>query len=299
MLVASLVICPLYLYEKRACSQESTNSGIRLVSRVGWLRFSLLSVLGIMPPSILLAWGLDRSLAVNGSVLSLLIPIQMALLAGILLGERMTWVRWVSFWLAIAGVLVISDFDWHTLGIFRGKYLFGNSLIFIAGLGSSFYNTYAKNLLARYTPLQVVLYGYVLTLLFTTPLLVWLEPAGLTGFLTFGRSTWVAIGVLGLFSWGLGVTLFFRLLVKFEVTQLSVAIYLLPVFGVLISAVTLKEKITLPMVTGGLLVLIGTYLVTACERPPGASAPFAPVADRTLQDPDGSGPDAHGGKACR
>ncbi len=265
-LFASVVLYPFYRYEKRKFNHTSAGSGTRNSNRGDWLRFTLLSVFGILPPSILLAWGLDHSLAINASVLTLLIPIQMALLAGILLREKMTWVRWVSFLVAIVGVLIISDFDWKTVGIFKGRYLFGNFLIFIAGCGSSFFNTYAKKLLANYTPLQVVLYGYVLTLVFTAALMIWIEPEGLLSFWEFGWATWISLGVLSVFSWGLGVTLFFWLLQRFEVTQLSICIYLLPVFGVLISTVILKEKITLSMVTGGLLVLVGAYLVTSYEN---------------------------------
>ena len=265
-LFASVVLYPFYFYEKRKLNHKSVGSNTRRSGQSDWLRFTLLSIFGVLPPSILLAWGLDRSLAINGSVLSLLIPIQMALLAGILLREKMTWVRWVSFLVAIAGILIISDFDWKTVGIFKGKYLFGNFLIFIGGCGSSFYNTYAKKLLADYTPLQVVLYGYVLSLVFTAGLLVWIEPEGISSFLAFGRATWISIGVLSVLSWGLGVTLFIWMLTRFEVTQLSVSIYLLPVFGVLISTVVLREKITLPMITGGSLVLLGAYLVTSYEN---------------------------------
>jgi drug/metabolite transporter (DMT)-like permease len=264
-LVACVALYPFYSYEKRKLIPASVGAGTGKGKAGDWLRFSMLSILGIIPPSILLAWGLDRSLAINGAVLSLLIPVQMALLAGILLQEKMTWVRWISFVLAIGGILIISDFDWKTLGIFQGKYLLGNFLIFIGGCGSSFYNTYAKKLLANYTPVQVVLYGYVMTLLFTAALLVWLEPAGLSSFLGFGWATWVSIGVLAVFSWGLGVTLFFWLLVRFEVTQLSVSIYLLPVFGVLISTVTLRERFTLSMMTGSFMVLVAAYLVTSYE----------------------------------
>lgn len=260
-LLATLVLCPFYLYERQRLRRVSRSLRTSKSHR-GWLQFSLLSLLGILPPSVLLAWGLDRSLAVNGAVLSLLIPVQMALLATILFGERMNWVRWVSFAISIVGVLVISDFNWKTVGFFHGNYLFGNALIFVANLGSSYYNTYAKKLLTAYTPVQVAFYGYVLSLLFVGMLLLLFEPTGLSSFITFGWSTWVSIGLLGVFSWGLGVPLFFYLLDRFEVTQLSVSIYLLPVFAVLISSVTLKEKITIPMLVGGILVLLGTGLVT-------------------------------------
>jgi drug/metabolite transporter (DMT)-like permease len=53
---------------------------------------------------------------------------------------------------------------------------------------------------------------------------------------------------------------------KIDVTQASLSIYLLPVFGVLLSTVFLREKITAQLILGGLLVLTGTFLVTVYEE---------------------------------
>jgi len=44
------------------------------------------------------------------------------------------------------------------------------------------------------------------------------------------------------------------------------SIYLLPVFGVLLSTVVVREKITAQLVFGGLLVFAGTFLVTVYEE---------------------------------
>jgi drug/metabolite transporter (DMT)-like permease len=49
------------------------------------------------------------------------------------------------------------------------------------------------------------------------------------------------------------------------VSQASVSIYLLPLLGVLFSAVLLKERITPAMVVGGLLTLAGTVLMTSMD----------------------------------
>ena len=41
--------------------------------------------------------------------------------------EKMTAVRWASLVVALAGVLILSDFDWRHLGLASGKYAFGPS----------------------------------------------------------------------------------------------------------------------------------------------------------------------------
>ena len=52
---------------------------------------------------------------------------------------------------------------------------------------------------------------------------------------------------------------------RLDVSQASVSIYLLPLLGVLFSALLLKEKITPAMLAGGALTLAGTILITSAD----------------------------------
>ncbi len=61
------------------------------------------------------------------------------------------------------------------------------------------------------------------------------------------------------------MVLWMFLLKCLDVSQASVSIYLLPFLGILLSALTLNEKITSKMVAGGLATLAGTILITAVE----------------------------------
>ena len=61
------------------------------------------------------------------------------------------------------------------------------------------------------------------------------------------------------------MVLWMFLLKRLDVSQASVSIYLLPFLGVLISAVTLNERITPTMIVGGLVTLAGTILITSLE----------------------------------
>ena len=56
----------------------------------------------------------------------LTLPVSTAFLAFVFLGERMTAIRWISFSLAIVGVLLCSDIDFRSLNFGRG-YLYGNA----------------------------------------------------------------------------------------------------------------------------------------------------------------------------
>jgi drug/metabolite transporter (DMT)-like permease len=235
----------------------------------GWRtvgQFVLAGTVGVVAAQLGLTWGVEHSLASNASVLTLTIPVLTALIAALLLGERMTGLRWISFALAIAGVLMVSDIDWRSVEIFRGKYLFGNALIFTSCLGSAFYNTFSKKLLETFSPVEVLVYSFLAS---DTVLLVFMfiyEPPSMRAWTSLGLSVWLSLAIIAVFSLSLSMMLFFWVIQRIDVTQASLSIYLLPVFGVLISAITLQEKLTVQLVAGGLLVFVSTYLVTSYEE---------------------------------
>ena len=224
------------------------------------------ATLGIIPSQLGLTWGVQRSLASNASVLTLTIPVLTALMAVVLLGERMTLVRWLSFALAIGGVLMVSDIDWRSVEIFRGTYLLGNLLLFASCLGSAFYNTYSKKLLETFNPVELLVYTFLVADIELLILMLILEPPQPAHLLSLGLGVWSTLLTIALFSLSLSMLLFFWVIDKIDVTQASLSIYLLPVFGVLLSTVFVSEKITAQLVFGGLLVFTGTFLVTVYEE---------------------------------
>jgi len=233
---------------------------------VVWRDLFLASTLGIIPAQLGLTWGVEHSLASNASVLTLTIPVLTAMMAVFLLGERMTVVRWLSFALAISGVLMVSDIDWKAVSILRGTYLMGNLLILASCLGSAFYNTYTKKLLETFNPVELLVYSFLLTDLELGALMLVFEHPRIAAFASLGGGVWASLLTIAIFSLSISMLLYFWVIEKIDVTQASLSIYLLPVFGVLLSTVVVREKITSQLVLGGLLVFAGTFLVTVYEE---------------------------------
>jgi drug/metabolite transporter (DMT)-like permease len=77
---------------------------------------------------------------------------------------------------------------------------------------------------------------------------------------------WMSLVGIAVFSLSISMMLYFWVIQRIDVTQASLSIYLLPVFGVLFSAVLLHEKVTFPLVAGGALVFAATFLVTVYEE---------------------------------
>ncbi|HUJ20345.1 MAG TPA: DMT family transporter [Bryobacteraceae bacterium] len=227
---------------------------------------ALASTLGIIPAQLGLTWGVEHSLASNASVLTLTIPVLTAVMAVILLSERMTAVRWFSFALAICGVLMVSDIDWKSVELFRGTYLLGNLLIFASCLGSAFFNTYSKKLLETFNPIELLVYSFLVTDIELFAIMLIFERRPIAQFWSLGLSVWGSLLIIAIFSLSVSMLLYFWVIDKIDVTQASLSIYLLPVFGVLLSTVVVKERITAQLVFGGLLVFAGTFLVTVYEE---------------------------------
>jgi drug/metabolite transporter (DMT)-like permease len=262
-LISSVVLAPFLLRERRVAAK--THSRGSLSVGTAWRNFLLLAFLGLVPASVLLAWGTVLSTASNAALLYLTVPILTALLAIVIVGEKMNPVRWASLALSLAGVLIISGFDWRHADFRSARFFAGNLLVLVACAASAFYNVYSKKLLRRFTPLEVLVFGYLLTAALCLPLAPWIEPFSLASMRAYTAGTWAAVLVLSVFSWGLAMVLWMYLLKRLDVSQASVSIYLLPFLGVLLSAITLNEKITTTMMVGGLVTLAGTILITSVE----------------------------------
>lgn len=228
--------------------------------------FVLLAVCGAAPAQACLTIGLTRSLASNAAVLTLTIPVLTALMAVLLLGERMTPVRWLSFAAAIAGVFLVSDIDWRSVALFQGHYLLGNILVFLSCLGSAFYNSFSAKILAVFSPTEVLLYTFTITDAVLLSLMLAFEWSSLGRLAALGLIAWLNLLVLAVFSLSMSMLLYFWVIQRIDVTQASLSIYMLPVFGVILSSITLHEKITTQLMVGGALVFVSTFLVTTYEE---------------------------------
>jgi drug/metabolite transporter (DMT)-like permease len=261
ILVLALVpLIFLRLREKR-CGVNGQPSGAWKVI----YEFFLLGVLGIVPPSVMLSWGISHSSASNAAILSLTIPILMTALGVVMLAETLTLIRIFSLVLGLMGTLLISTSDLAQAS-FNRNLLFGNFVILIGGLGSAFYNTYSKSLLSRYSELQVLINSYIVGVAACAVISIATEKTPFYMVTGYPANTWIAIAVLGLLSWGVAMVLWMWVLKRLDVGQVSTSIYLLPLFGLILSVVSVHDRITLSQIVGGVLTVVGTATLTLFEN---------------------------------
>ena len=260
MAIAALVLGLVLLSKRSSASEELPKERGSFGRQV--LDFLILGLVGCFVGQFCLVLGVKLSLASNASVITLSIPVMTAILATLLLGERMSRLLWISFVLAIMGVLMVSDVDWRTVHIFRGKYLTGNIVILVACFGSAFYNAFSKRMLRTFPPLDVLVYSYIVAGSALLTVMLLREPLSWQQLASLGLAVWLSLATVAFVCLTSAMLLFFWVIKRIDLTQAALSFYLLPVFGVLISTVALKEPVTWQLLAGGILVFIGSFLAT-------------------------------------
>jgi drug/metabolite transporter (DMT)-like permease len=258
MTLATIMLYPLIRLEAKGAKKTDRRSSDILI-------FLLLAVVGVFPGQVLITWGTRMSLASNAALLMLTLPVSTAFLAFLFLHEKMTPIRWISFGLAIIGVVMCSDIDFRTLNFGKG-YLYGNVLIFLGTLGSAFYNSYGKKILERYSPTEMLFFTYLAMFVIMTPLTVAQEPGVFANIPHFSLRTWIGLVLLTFFHNYLSMVLFLKALKQLDAIQAALSNYLITFFGIPIAAIWLKEKLTSLAIIGGVLILGSTLLITVWEN---------------------------------
>jgi drug/metabolite transporter (DMT)-like permease len=123
-------------------------------------------------------------------------------------------------------------------------------------------SSYTKRFLTGVPPLAVATGSQVAATIVLAPLAYWLWPAQ-----TPTGSVWLHVIALGIACTGVAYILFFRLVAHVGPTRAVSVTFLIPVFGVLWGILFLGEQLTLNMVIGCAVILLGTSLSTGVFAP--------------------------------
>jgi drug/metabolite transporter (DMT)-like permease len=255
MLLATLFMVP-FVYKDVRANKKRTIADLKI--------FALLALLGQFPAQVLLTIGTQQSTASNGSIISLTLPVVSALLAVLFLKEKMNTLRWVSFGIAIIGVVLCSKKDIASTN-FSSNYLIGNLLIFSGILGSGFYNTICKKIANDYTEMELLFYTYIFMVVLLFPFVWYYEGNVLKNVSAFTTNTWIGLSLLTVFHNFLSMILFFTALKNLEAIQVALSNFLITFFGLPVAVIFLHERLNTMAIAGGLLVLISTLIITIWE----------------------------------
>ncbi len=213
-----------------------------------------LVLFGILQAATMLAY-FESFLNASVSIAVLLLytaPVYVTVLSPLLLKERSTKNGVIALVLAITGILLIVDlrgleFSQQSIGILAG---------IISGITYAFQIMTSKYISKTYSGYTQAFWGFLIASLLLLP--VSIVPVD-------ARNT-IYILLLSIFPTLLAVSLYFNGLKMVRASNASILGLIEPLSAVILAVLILNEKISIPMVIGGALILTGAVVVTKDER---------------------------------
>ena len=217
-----------------------------------------LGVFGFFFYQILTFSALARIPASMNAVLVSTNVVFIALLAALILKERIGSVRILGIALALCGVILVTFNRGFDLGGAGSIDLLGCAFSLLAALSFALYSVIGKKVLVSNDPLLIALIA-----LFSGAVLLATLTAFTVGFSEIVNSGWSTLGILiflGLTMIAIAYPLWFTCLKRLPASHVSIYIYITPVFAVLLSLIILDERFSWLFWVGGALIIGGIFI---------------------------------------
>ena len=241
-----------------------------------WIAIIFLAIVGISGHTLLQAYGLLYTTAVNTGWIVAIIPIFITIAARLFLGEAITARKLIGILIGFLGIFLVISKGVFSVSIFRFGSTFGDILVLFSALTWTAFTVGGKGFLSRFSPLAaitpIMIVGCLITLPFTWLKWEWniLFHLSLTG--------WMSILFLGVFCSGLAYLFWYSALEKKDSSIVGMCLYLEPLVTLIGAYFLLNEEIRWVTLVGGGMILLGVYLATRKFSSPSARSLSA--ADR-------------------
>jgi drug/metabolite transporter (DMT)-like permease len=249
MLIAAAGLTAILWWQRRGMPRFRPHQLVALV---------LCAALMVYANQLLLAEGLLRSTATNGSLIQALSPLASSLMAALVFGERLTRARLAGVALGLAGVsaVVLS----HP-GAKLSSAGIGDMMLMLSVIAFSAGGIMVQRLAPQLDPLELSWAIYVMGAL----MLVLHAGLGRSATEVLMPSTvwpWVLVLFSGLLPSAIGNLIWNRAIFAIGAARTALFLYWVPIFGAGFAAVLLREALTWWHLVGFVAVMAGTWLGT-------------------------------------
>jgi drug/metabolite transporter (DMT)-like permease len=225
-----------------------------------WVSIVFLAIVGISGDTLLQAYGLLYTSAINTGWIVAIMPIFITIAARLFLGEKITARRMIGILVGFFGIYLVISKGVFCLSIFRFGSTLGDFLILISALTWTGFTVGGRGFLSRFsslaaiTPIMIV--GCLITLPFT-----WLKWEWDIVF-HLSLAAWMGILFLGVFCSGLAYLFWYSALRKRDSSNVGMYLYLEPLVTLIGAYILLREEIRWTTLVGGGMIFLGVYLAT-------------------------------------
>lgn len=224
-----------------------------------WWYFALLGFLGISFHQWLQSNGLKTAQATTTAWIISTSPAFIAVLGWLVLKEKLKLHQSLGIALSMCGVLaVVSKGDWAALAV--GKFgTVGDFLILISSVNWAVFSILSRRGLKSHPSTRMTLWVMTTGWLFTS--VTFIAGKNYTEFLQLDWRGWMAMVYLGILTTGLAYIAWFSALSQLPAAQTGAFLFIEPLTSMVVAANVLGEKITLASVLGGVVILVGIWMV--------------------------------------
>ena len=250
-LIAGLLYVGFFLYKK-----------VPLPKGKEWIPVLVLSLLNFILSNGLSTWGVKYISAGLGSIMGAIFPLWLVVIGLFTSKEKLPQKAILGLLLGFGGVCVI--FYDHLQDFFNADFRFGIILSLIATWTWAFATLYTKKQAAHFNPyfslgLQMLISGVAL---FTFTNLT----GNAVSLTQIPWQSWASIAYLILFGSLIAFICYLYALQNLPTEQASIYAYTNPIVAVLCGWIIFHEKISIYITLGGLVTLLGVYLVNKAFR---------------------------------
>jgi len=224
-----------------------------------WLYFALLGFLGITFHQWLQSNGLQTAQATTTAWIVSTSPVFISILAWFILKEKLSLIQIVGIVFAMFGVLIVvskGDFASIAIGNF-GTY--GDFLILISSINWAVFSILSRRGFQTHPSTRLTFWVMTLGWLITS--VAFISGKNYTEITQLDSRGWWAMIFLGIFTTGLAYIAWFDVLSQLPAAQSGAFLFLEPPSSMLIAFFVLNEKITWASIFGGIVIIIGVWLV--------------------------------------
>ncbi len=230
-----------------------------LPARRDLVYLAFLGFLGIAFHQWLQSTGLLTAQATTTSWIVATTPVFMGLLGWMILGEKLVSLQILGVALAAFGVLlVVSKGDFAAIAAGRFGTV-GDFLILISAVNWAVFSTLSRRGLQGQPATRMMFFVMGFGWLFSSVL--FFAGPGLVDIRNLTSEGWLGIGFLGVFCSGFAYIFWYDALKTLPVAQTGSFLYLEPLVTVLVAAWVLGEPLLAASLVGGMLILLGVWLV--------------------------------------
>ncbi|QDR79395.1 DMT family transporter [Sporomusa termitida] len=251
-----------------------------------WRRLLLQALLGIFLFRLFLLLGLRHTSAGEAGLLTGATPAFTALLGWIFLQEPLSPARCLGIGCTVAGILTIQGL-WSAGIVWADNHLPGNLLVLCAALSESLFNLLSRRSSITTAAGQALIVQPAVwaSLVAGTALVICLGPAiaenQAEALLSLPVSGWLALAWYGFFVTALAFICWYQGIKRCDVAVAAAFSGLMPLTALILSVLLLDEQINWSHWLGGLLIVLGMWLLTVTK--PFVQGPEAPAS--SARDP--------------